>query len=105
MKGDKMEIVNVDQEIKKEMKKGITRILSLEAEIKGLQEDKKAVKKEMKENGVDITVANKVLALLKRAKKESLDTKFKAAYEIFEEFKDDDNIETILGNIFEEKIK
>ena len=95
-----MEIVSVDNEIKNHMKDGIARILYIDKEIKSLQEDKKAIKQEMKEQGVDMKLANKTLSLLKRRAKEGHDPIINEALNLVDEFYEDENIGTILEDLF-----
>ena len=97
---ESLNVVDVSDDIRKEMKEGVTRILNIDVEIKGLQEEKKTIKKDMKENGVDVAVANKVLTLLKRYEKESQDQKMQMAMEIAEDFKEDMNISSAVYNLF-----
>jgi uncharacterized protein (UPF0335 family) len=96
-----MEIISVDNEIKNHMKDGIARILYIDKEIKSLQEDKKTIKQEMKEQGVDMKLANKILTLLKRKAKEGQDPIVNEALNLVDEFYEDDNIGTILDELFD----
>jgi len=99
---EKLDIINTEDETKTEMRNGIKRLLSLDYEIKGLQEDKKEVKREMKEKGVDVAIANKIVTILKRKEKEKKDMKLAEALDYAEEFSEDKEIDAILNRIFEE---
>ena len=93
-----MEIKDVSQDIENEMKNGVKRLLSIDAEIKGLQNEKKDIKAELKASGVDLKLTSKIITLLKRKKKESDDPIFAEAYTFAEKFYEDDDIGTIMEN-------
>ena len=97
-----VEIIDTTDDVKKEMKSGIKRILTIEKEIKEMQDEKKRIKKEMKDKGVDVAVASKVLTLLKRNAKEEKDPKMAEARLLVEDFEKDRDIDDILGLLFEE---
>jgi len=97
-------IIDNTDEITKKFREGIQRLLFIEKEIKDLKEEMKTIKKDIKENGVDMKLFNKTYSILKKLKKEekqNSDPLYKQAFEEAVECKKDENIETLLDDLYE----
>ena len=98
-----LNVVDNTEEIEEVLKEGVAGVLWIDYEIKKLQEQKKNLKKDLKQKGVNLKLLNKIVSNLKRMYKENKDEDNAEVSLRVEKYMNDEDIKDILYKIYEEK--
>jgi len=95
-------IVSTEEEDIQKAISGAIRVLSLENEIKDLKMDIKAIKDELKDEGITVKNFNKALSMIKQKIKEQLKPIDSEAELFARRFEEDDNVQNLANKLLGE---
>jgi len=95
-------IVSTEEEDIQKAISGAIRVLSLENEIKDLKADIKAIKDELKDEGITVKNFNKALSMVKQKIKEQLKPIDSEAELFAKRFEEDDNVQNLANKLLGE---
>jgi len=98
----KEKIVSTEEEDIQKAISGAIRVLSLENEIKDLKMDIKAIKDELKDEGITVKNFNKALSMIKQKIKEQLKPIDSEAELFARRFEEDDNVQNLANKLLGE---